>query len=67
MQTYSSILVSFFKQIVAVIKEKNNLSGRTIEIINKLLTTLMYKIYLKVSERRVIIIIRTIIQDTNRF
>src|SRR6266540_2568698 len=66
-QSYTSRTVSLFKQVLANLKEEKELTGGIIEIINKLLTTLVYKYPPTLTERGAAIFIRTLIQHTNGF
>jgi len=66
-QSYTSRSIILFKQITAVIKEKGRLFEETIEIINELLTTLIYKTFLIISERKVAIVVDILIQYTKGF
>ena len=47
------------------IKEEGCLSGKTTEIINELLTILIYKRPLRISEQKAAIFIGTLLQKTN--
>src|SRR6266542_982046 len=49
-QSYTSRTVALFKQVLVALKEEKELTGRIIEIINKLLTTLVYKYPLTLTE-----------------
>ncbi len=49
------------------IKEEGCLSGKTTEIINELLTILIYKRPLRISEQKAAIFIGTLLQKTNGF
>ena len=60
-QSYTARTVVLFKQILAVVKEKGHISEGTVKIINELLTTLVYKIFLKLSEWKATIFIGTLI------
>src|SRR6266508_2536020 len=42
-QSYTNRTVALFKQVLANLREEKELTGGIIEIINKLLTTLVYK------------------------
>ena len=53
--------------MVAVLKEEKRLSRVTLEIINELLTTLVYKALPDVPERGATILIGTLFQYTSRF
>src|SRR6266540_5575175 len=43
-QSYTSRTVALFKQVLANLKEERDLTGGIIEIMNELLTTLVYRI-----------------------
>src|SRR6266540_770066 len=66
-QSYTNRTVALFKQVLVTLREEKELTGEIIEIINELLTTLVYKYPLTLSERGAAIFIRTLIQYTNRF
>src|SRR6266498_3159751 len=66
-QSYTSRTVALFKQVLANLKEEKELIGGIIEIINELLTTLVYKAPSTVTERGAAIFIGTLIQKTNSF
>ena len=53
--------------MLAALREERKLSGGIIEIINKLLTTLVYKYPPTLTERGAAIFIRTLIQQTEGF
>jgi len=59
--------VVLLKQVLAALKEEKNLTGGIIKIINKLLTTLVYKAPPTVTEQEAAIFLRILIQKTNRF
>ncbi len=59
--------VVLLKQVLAALKEEKNLTGGIIKIINKLLTTLVYKASPTVTEQEAAIFLRILIQKTNRF
>jgi len=42
-QSYTSRTVALFKQVLANLKKEKGLTGEILEIINELLTTLVYK------------------------
>ena len=67
MQSYTSRTVALFKQVLVALKEEKGLTGGILEIINELLTTLVYKASLTVTEWRVAIFISILIQKTNEF
>ncbi len=70
MQSYTSRTIVLFKQLLIVLKEEKGLTKgilEIIEIINKLLTILVYKAPPTVTEREAAIFINTLIQKTNRF
>src|SRR6266498_2349387 len=66
-QSYTSRTVALFKQVLVALKEKKELTGGIVKIINELLTILVYKYPLTLTERGAAIFIRTLIQHTNRF
>ena len=66
-QSYTSRTVALFKQVLANLREERELTGGIIEIINELLTTLVYKYPSTLIKWRAAIFIRTLIQHTNRF
>src|SRR6266511_3684928 len=66
-QSYTSRTVALFKQVLVAIKEEKKITGGVIEIINELLTTLVYKYPPILTERGAAIFIGTLIQYTNRF
>src|SRR6266496_1852081 len=66
-QSYTSRTVALFKQVLANLKEKRELTGGIIEIINELLTTLVYKAPPILTERGAAIFIGTLIQQTEGF
>ncbi len=66
-QSYTSKTVALFKQVLVALKEEKELNGGIIEIINELLTTLVYKYSPTLTERRAAIFIGTLIQHTNGF
>src|SRR6266540_6821034 len=66
-QSYTSKTVVLFKQVLAALREEKELSGGIIEIINELLTTLVYKYPPMVTERGAAIFIGTLIQQTEGF
>ena len=66
-QSYTSRTIALFKQVLAILKEEKGFTGRILEIINELLTTLVYKVPLTITEQGVAIFIRTLIQKTNGF
>jgi len=49
-QNYTTRTVALFKQVLAALKEEKGLTGGIIEIINKLLTTFVYKASSTVTE-----------------
>ena len=67
MQSYTSRTVVLFKQVLVTLKEEKGLTRGILEIINELLTTLVYKAPLTVTEWGVAILISTLIQKTNGF
>ncbi len=66
-QSYTSRTVALFKQVLVTFKKEKELNGGIIEIINKLLTTLVYKYPLTLTKQGAAIFIGTLIQQTNRF
>ncbi len=66
-QSYTSRIVALFKQVLITLREKKELTGRIVKIINELLTTLVYKYPLTLTERGAAIFIRTLVQTTNGF
>ena len=66
-QSYTSRTVILFKQVLITLQEEKGLTGRILEIINKLLTTLVYKAPPTVIEQEVAIFVKTLIQKTNGF
>src|SRR6266545_4858620 len=66
-QSYTSRTVALFKQVLANLKEERELTGGIIEIINELLTTLVYKAPPTLTERGAAIFIESLIQQTEGF
>src|SRR6266540_2344144 len=66
-QSYTSRTVALFKQVLVALKEEKEITGGIIEIINELLTILVYKYPPTLTEREAAIFIRMLIQHTNRF
>src|SRR6266542_5958163 len=66
-QSYTSRTVALFKQVLVALKKEKELTGGIIEIINKLLTTLVYKYPSTLIEQGAAIFIRMLIQHTNGF
>src|SRR6266540_2259225 len=66
-QSYISRTVALFKQVLANLKEERELTEGIIEIINELLTTLVYKYPPTLTERGAAIFIGTLIQQTEGF
>src|SRR6266498_1812515 len=66
-QSYTSRTVALFKQVLANLREKRELTRGIIEIINELLSTLVYKYLPTVTERGAAIFIETLIQQTEGF
>ena len=60
-QSYTSRTVVLFKQVLANLRKERELTGGIIEIINELLTTLVYKAPPTLTERGVAIFIRSLI------
>src|SRR6266540_4060467 len=66
-QSYTSRTVALFKQVLANLREERELTGGIIEIINELLTTLVYKAPPTLTEQGAAIFISTLIQQTEGF
>jgi len=66
-QSYTSRTVALFKQVLANLREERELTGGIIEIINELLTTLVYKAPPTLTERGAAIFIGSLIQQTEGF
>src|SRR6266536_3042619 len=66
-QSYISRTVALFKQVLANLREEKELIGGIIEIINELLTTLVYKAPPTLTERGAAIFIGSLIQQTEGF
>src|SRR6266542_1108836 len=66
-QSYTSRTVALFKQVLANLKEEKDLTGGIIEIINELLTTLVYRFPPTLTEQGAAIFIGTLIQQTEGF
>src|SRR6266498_2600816 len=66
-QSYTSRTVALFKQVLANLREEKELTKGIIEILNELLTTLVYKAPPTVTERGAAIFIGTLIQQTKGF
>src|SRR6266540_6687888 len=66
-QSYTSRIVALFKQVLVALKEEKEITGGIIEIINELLTILVYKYPPTLTEREAAIFIETLIQHTNGF
>src|SRR6266498_5055320 len=66
-QSYTSRTVALFKQVLVILREEKEITGGVIEIINELLTTLVYKYPPTLTERGAVIFIRTLVQHTNGF
>ena len=60
-QSYTSRTVALFKQVLVTLKKEKSLIGEILEIINELLTTLVYKYLLILTERGAAIFVRTLI------
>ena len=60
-QSYTSRIIALFKQVLATLKEEKGLTRGILEIINKLLTTLVYKAPPIVTEWGAAIFIKTLI------
>src|SRR6266498_3725971 len=66
-QSYTSRTVALFKQVLANLRKERELTGGIIEIINELLTTLVYKAPPTLTERGAAIFISSLIQHTEGF
>src|SRR6266498_2479453 len=66
-QSYIPRTVALFKQILVALKEEKGLIGGIIEIINELLTTLIYKAPPTITERGAAIFVGILIQRTEGF
>src|SRR6266498_872229 len=66
-QSYTSRTIALFKQVLVALKEEKELTGGIIEIINELLTILVYKYSSTLTKRGAAIFIRTLIQHINGF
>src|SRR6266542_1900253 len=66
-QSYTSRTVALFKQVLVAFKKEKELTEGIIEIINELLTTLVYKYPSTLTERGAAIFIRMLVQHINRF
>src|SRR6266511_3648046 len=66
-QSYTSRTVALFKQVLANLREEKELIRGIIEIINELLTTLVYKAPPTLTERGAAIFIGSLIQQTEGF
>src|SRR6266540_1326676 len=66
-QSYTSRTVALFKQVLANLREERELTGGIIEIINELLTTLVYKVPPTLTERGAAIFIGSLIQQIEGF
>src|SRR6266540_668677 len=66
-QSYTSRTVALFKQVLANLREERELTEGIIEIINELLTILVYKTPLTLTERGAAIFIGSLIQQTEGF
>src|SRR6266540_5954270 len=66
-QSYTSRTVVLFKQVLAALREERKLSKGIIEIINELLTTLVYKYPPTLTERGAAIFVGSLIQQTEGF
>src|SRR6266511_4423588 len=66
-QSYTSRTVALFKQVLANLREEKKLTEGIIKIIYELLTTLVYKAPLTLTERGAAIFIGTLIQQTEGF
>src|SRR6266545_5021915 len=66
-QSYTSRTVALFKQVLANLRKERELTGGIVEIINELLTTLVYKAPSTLTERGAAIFIGSLIQQTEGF
>ncbi len=66
-QSYTGRTVVLFKQVLAALREEKELSKGILEIINELLSTLVYKYILTLTERDAAIFIGSLIQQTEGF
>ncbi len=66
-QSYTSRTVALFKQVLANLRKEREFTGGIIEIINELLTTLVYKAPPTLTERSAAIFISSLIQQTEGF
>src|SRR6266540_2441123 len=66
-QSYTGRTVVLFKQVLAALREEKELSGGILEIINELLSTLVYTYTPTLTERGASIFIETLIQQTEGF
>src|SRR6266498_4902015 len=66
-QSYTNRIIALFKQVLVTLKKEKGLTRGIIEIINELLTTLVYRAPPTIIERGAAIFIGTLIQKTNRF
>ncbi len=66
-QSYTSRTIALFKQVLANLWKERELTGGIIEIINELLTTLVYKHLPTLTEQDAAIFIGTLIQQTEGF
>ena len=60
-QSYTSRTVALFKQVLVTLQEEKEITEGIIEIINELLTTLVYKYPPTLTKREAAIFIRTLI------
>src|SRR6266542_1982226 len=66
-QSYTSRIITLFKQVLAALKEEKGLTGGILEIINELLTTLVYKALPTVTEQGAAFFMRMLIQKSSGF
>src|SRR6266498_3410619 len=66
-QSYTNRTVALFKQVLVNLREERELTEGIIEIINELLTTLVYKAPPTLTERGAAIFIGSLIQQTEGF
>src|SRR6266542_4473317 len=66
-QSYTNRTVALFKQVLANLREEKELTRGIIEIINELLTSLVYTHPSTLTEQEAAIFVRTLIQQTEGF
>ena len=60
-QSYTSRTVALFKQVLVALKKEKEITGGVIEIINELLTILVYKYSLTLTKQGAAIFVETLI------